>query len=303
MKSERRHELQHNDLAEWATKAYETVAPYRNAIIGAVLLLIVGGIAWTIWRGHSESQAAESWNAMEIPEALVIPVYRSDRYPGIMEKVSNTYSGTRAAAWAQVCLADSVLYFGENLLLVQKDAGTQNVKNAMEIYKKSLPSSPAPMARERALFGIARALESLGQLQEATAAYNELNRDFPQGTYKAIADGRLAVLSKPETAEFYEALAKYTPKPKKEAEKSAAGPRGKAEGIAPLPENPEEPLLKPPVKPADSSSGSATSVPKASASPPAPAVTSSAAPKPTAAMPAGSAAPAAPDAEPAKKDK
>ena len=32
MKSDRRHELRHNDLAEWILKGYEQVVPYKNAI-------------------------------------------------------------------------------------------------------------------------------------------------------------------------------------------------------------------------------------------------------------------------------
>ena len=41
MKSERRHELQHNDLAEWIITAYERIVPYRNALLGVGLLAIV----------------------------------------------------------------------------------------------------------------------------------------------------------------------------------------------------------------------------------------------------------------------
>ena len=33
MKRERRHELQHNDLAEWILKGYERIVPYKNAIL------------------------------------------------------------------------------------------------------------------------------------------------------------------------------------------------------------------------------------------------------------------------------
>src|SRR6516164_9804842 len=102
MKSERRHELQHNDLAEWSMRTYENVMPYRNAIIGVTLLVLVGVVAWEIWRGHSESQAVEGWNSVEMPEAVYFPVYESPNYPGAMDKVSQTYGGSSAGEWAQV---------------------------------------------------------------------------------------------------------------------------------------------------------------------------------------------------------
>ena len=90
------------------------------------------------------------------------------------------------------------------------------------------------------MFGRARALESLGKIAEATEAYNELNKEFSNGIYKSVAEQSLKLLEKPDTAEFYKALADYNPKPKsdKEKEKPATGPRGTLEGITPLPENP-----------------------------------------------------------------
>jgi hypothetical protein len=167
------------------------------------------------------------------------------------------------------------------------------------------------------LFGKARVLESTGKLAEATAAYQQLNTEFPKGTYTAIAEQRLEQLGKPDTAELYQALAQYSPKPKtekpkteipKEAEKAAAGPRTKLENMT-LPENPEEPAPpKTSGKAEPSNSGAAASAPRttvAPAAPAAPAATSAApkpeAPKPTAARPVDTAMPAASSAAPAKK--
>ena len=50
MKSERRHELQHNDLADWFLTTYESMLPYRTVIIFGTLLVVVAAVAWTIWR-------------------------------------------------------------------------------------------------------------------------------------------------------------------------------------------------------------------------------------------------------------
>jgi hypothetical protein len=289
MKSERRHELQHNDLAEWAIKIYQHVAPYRNAILGVVLLLIVAGITWTIWHGHSQGQAAEGWNAIGLP-GVQADINR-------LEKASSEYKGMPAGEWAQVLAADTFLSASENQLKEHKDVANQYFNFALERYEKTLAASPDYMARERAMFGKARILESLGKLPEATAAYTDLNKAFPEGTYKAIADQRIEQLAKPEIAEFYKALAQYTPPPKKEAEKPAASPRSKLENIAPLPENPEQPPMP---KPGDSSSGTAASSPKTSANSVQPKIEI---PKSSAATPLGTAAPDASKTAPAKKDK
>ena len=66
-----------------------------------------------------------------------------------------------------------------------------------------------PGAQEQAMFGKARAMESLiqnkAQLDEAVAAYQELDKNFPNGMFKAIADQRIEQLQKKDTLTFYEA--------------------------------------------------------------------------------------------------
>jgi hypothetical protein len=311
MKSERRHELQHNDLAEWSIRAYESVMPYRNAIIGVALLIIVGVVAWQIWHNHSESQAADGWNAVETPEAEFYPAYRAQVYAMRWEQASQTYPGTPAGEWAQVLTADSCLFLGVDQQLVNKEAAANFLKEAAGRYDKIIVAPPGPIAHERSMFGKARILESTGNLQEATTAYQDLIKAFPQGTYKAVAEQRIAALGKPETVEFYKALAEYKPKPpkkeaeKKEPEKSAAGPSGKIENMK-LPENPDMPPLTTPVKPNGGTSGTAASAPKASGTAAAPkSETPSKVEPPKAEAPkstAASSAPAASAAPPAKKN-
>ncbi len=74
MKRERRHELQHNDLAEWILKNYERIVPYRNAILGVGLLVVVLVIGISFWHSHSAAQAGEAWNSLGIP--VFQPVFR-----------------------------------------------------------------------------------------------------------------------------------------------------------------------------------------------------------------------------------
>ena len=187
MKSERRHELQHNDLAEWAVRTYESVLPYRISILGVTLLLIVGVVAWEIWHGHSESQAFEAWNAVEIPQAVfqypmaqMNPVYVYPAYADQMEKDSEAYAGTPAGDWARVLTADTCLFLGQSELLVNKEAAATHLSQAAVRYEKTIAASASSLARERAMFGRARILESVGKLPEATAAFQDLFKEFPQ---------------------------------------------------------------------------------------------------------------------------
>ena len=51
MKSERRHELQHNELAEWLAKSAQAIKPYQNIIFAAVVLVLIGVVAIPCGRG------------------------------------------------------------------------------------------------------------------------------------------------------------------------------------------------------------------------------------------------------------
>ena len=47
MKSERRHELQHNALVDWMTQTGKTLKPYQNIILSAVVIGLVTFAAYT----------------------------------------------------------------------------------------------------------------------------------------------------------------------------------------------------------------------------------------------------------------
>ena len=246
MKRERRHELQHNDLAEWIIKSYERIVPYKNAIIGAGLLAVVLVIAMSVWHSHSVAQAGEAWNSLGVP--VFFPIFANEQTVDMMQHAAQTNAGTPAAEWAEVFAGDSALMVGTNKILTDKKAGIESLTKARDIYANALKTVTIPAAREQAMFGKARALESLIQnkdeLDKAVAAYQELNQTFPNGMFKPVAEQRIEHLQKKDSLTFYEALAQYTPKPKVQSSHSQSGNLGS------VPENPpdEPPVPRAPVR-------------------------------------------------------
>lgn len=161
MKSERRHELQHNDLAEWILKAYDQVLPYSKAILGATLFLAVLAIAITLWHNHNLAQAGEAWSALGDP--VFSPFYPAEQTIGTMQKAAKDNPGTAAAQWAEVFAADAALTNGANKILTDKKTGTAFLSLAREMYDNALKNTTIPGAKEQALFGKARTLESMIQ--------------------------------------------------------------------------------------------------------------------------------------------
>ena len=66
--------------------------PYRSAIIGVTLLVVVAGVAWTIWRSHSSAAAADAWYTIG-PPLLQLDMNR-------LEKVATDDKGSPAGDWA-----------------------------------------------------------------------------------------------------------------------------------------------------------------------------------------------------------
>ena len=94
--------------------------PYKNAILGVGLLVIVLVIALSLWHSHSVAQASEAWNSLGIPVFQpVSPTSRRLAYAAAVQ----TYPGTPAAEWAEVFAGDTALMIGTNKILTDKKVG------------------------------------------------------------------------------------------------------------------------------------------------------------------------------------
>ena len=152
-------------------------------------------------------------------------------------KINATYGGTPAGEWAQLSRPIRFSSPGEFQLMMQKDAASKYISDAADLYQKVTLASPGSIARERSMFARAGHWSPLGKLEEAKAGYDDLNREFPHGTYKAVADRRLEQLGTPDVIEFYKALAQY--ESKSEVGKRRRPGRGKVEELT-LPDNPKD---------------------------------------------------------------
>ena len=127
----------------------------------------------SLWHSHSVAQAGEAWNSLGIP--VFQPVFADEQTIGSWKSTVQTYPGTPAAEWAEVFAGDTALMIGTNKILTDKKVGIEYLTEARRRYTKALETLTIPAAREQAMFGKARAMESLiqnkAQLDEAIAAY------------------------------------------------------------------------------------------------------------------------------------
>lgn len=205
MKSERRHELERNQLLVWLLETSERIKPYTNMILGAILVLLLAVLAATLWGRYNQGQSGGAW------DEYFAALNSMDRTA--LETVAQKHRGTTAAQWALITLGDLRLDSGCNLLFVNKTSANLELRKAVESYQAALDQATIPALQERAIYGLARAREAQGDLEPALKAYGDLVERWPKGTYHEIANERIADLKSKSTRAFYDKFAKYDPKP------------------------------------------------------------------------------------------
>ncbi|HEX3727759.1 MAG TPA: hypothetical protein VHV08_16015 [Pirellulales bacterium] len=209
MKTERRHELQTNQLADSLARLIESAKPYSRAGLALLVAIVVVVFAWFFMAHQSNSRVAQGWDEYF---AALEPSNRDAREQ--LNDISVRYAGTPVAEWARLVLADLQLDNGTNQLLVQKKDARDELRQAAEKYRGVLLEARLPAVRQQATFGLARAHEALGtpdSLEEARKEYRSIGQQWPDCAYAAAGESRANDLDQASTKNFYDWLAKYEP--------------------------------------------------------------------------------------------
>ena len=196
MRSERRHELEENDLADTAVTLVERLQPHLRTIglVAVAALVALGG--WTLVSEQRAAGRAESW------DACMAALSAGD--PRRLDDVIRRYAGTPAAQWSQLLVADNALAEGSQLLYADRARAQERLRAAAGVYGAVLAEAPAGLVAERATFGLAKVRENLGELDEARRGYEALVAEYPSSAAREMADGRIAALSRESTRQWYD---------------------------------------------------------------------------------------------------
>src|SRR5690349_9433786 len=95
MKSEQRHELQKNDLADWLGNRLESYNDYFWPVVGGVVVAFAAalGIAW--YMGTQGAKSSTAWTSYFL-------AYGENDREVELEKVAETDAGSPAAMWARI---------------------------------------------------------------------------------------------------------------------------------------------------------------------------------------------------------
>jgi hypothetical protein len=251
MKSERRHELERNQLLRWLLETSDQIKPYTNLILGGILVVLLVILGGTLVNNYQKGQSGGAW------DDYFNSLSGSDRTA--LENVAQKHAGTTAAHWALETLANLELEAGCNLLFVNKTSANLELRKAAEHFQAVLSQASSPVLLEQATYGLARTREAQGDLGQALKAYTEIGEKWPKGTFAEVAKERADDLKRQDTRSFYDKFAKFDPKPAMANEPGTPGKKP-AFDLDSIPD-------KPGAKKADAKADAKVETPKAESKP------------------------------------
>src|ERR1700722_3226894 len=128
MKTERRHELETNQLADSLGRWADAVRPYRNSILGVILALVVGAAVYLVPQRRTAAETASAWDEY----FAAIGRARPDRLK--LEDLGEAHAGTPVGWWSLCMAGDLGLDEGSNLLFRDTLLASDIMRAAADYY-------------------------------------------------------------------------------------------------------------------------------------------------------------------------
>lgn len=218
MQSNQQPELDDNELATAVMAAWDRVRPHLGAIAAVVALAGASLVGWSLVSSRRSAEVAQGWD-----ECMAAVTVRDTARLG---EVADRYRGTAAGEWSQLLLADAALDEGCALLFSDRKAGVERLDAAVSLYTDINAARPRGLAAERAIFGLAKANESLGKLAEARRGYETLVKEYPEGPLRGLAEARARELGGEAAERWYDWFEKRNAATAPTTEPAAGTPDG-----------------------------------------------------------------------------
>ena len=231
MKTERRHELQENELAHLLVEQSTKAQPYVKILAGVTVLVAAVLIGWSYITSHSQAQQEAAW------AAFYAATNTGD--PSEFRKVAETYPGTLASGWALESAGDLLLNNGVGDLFRDKEQAAKQMDAARSTFEAVINTFDDEMLIQRATFGLAKTYESMGDLAKATEIYESITKKWPNAEFTQAAADRLDAINRPQAKEWYAWLSEQKPVV------NAASNPGAFGDLPVLPDSPDMSMPKP----------------------------------------------------------
>jgi tetratricopeptide (TPR) repeat protein len=203
MKTEKRHQLQTNELALRLAKYLESLRGKGNLIVGIaiVALIAIGLISYL--SNKKDRDRSFAWS--EYYTAL-----QSGNRDSLLS-VSEAFPDSIAGQWALNGEGLMHLNEGTRLAFSDKARSRERFEKALAAFQTLADQTDDPMLKPRALFGAAQAKEALGRIDEAIADYRQISKAYADNVVGKSAADQAERLSRPAVRDWFTWFAKHEP--------------------------------------------------------------------------------------------
>lgn len=178
-KKQEEKEVLQNDLVTWLEEKFGHLKPYWSQItLGICAVVAIAVAAGFLW-DRARKAEAEKWQTLSYAQNSYVRSLQQFG-PGAdntaLADFADQYPDDTAGLWALLFAADAEMRSGLSDLSSDRKAGFDKIGQAIQYYRRVVDSTAdkSTMLQRRSLFGLAYALESDGQFEEATQLYQQL---------------------------------------------------------------------------------------------------------------------------------
>ncbi len=227
MKTERRHELQKNQLADALGSEIDYLRPYYKTIVAVLIAVAAIGVTIAVLSNQRSSNNAAAWGSFYD----VVGDGNSEKMPAKLESIAKAYPGTQAALWAELAAGDLKLQSGATKMFSDRKEAEKDLAQAKQHFEAVLKGAGSElMLQRRAKFGLAQTLESMNNPEDAQPVYEEIAKDNPEDAFSKAATDRLAQLKRLNDNQWYAWFAQYKPVAPIDDPLQGRGPLGELPG-------------------------------------------------------------------------
>lgn len=206
MKTERRHELQKNDLADIVGGEIDYVKPYLKTIVGVVIAALAIGFTIAFLSNQQAAKNATAWG--DFYKVVAMPSAED------FEQFGKDHTNTQAGAWALLSAADLKLRAGAFRMFDDRKTAEEDLTEAKKLFETAMKEGASqPMIRRRAQLGLGETNETLNDPEAAEKIYAAIVKEDANDPFGKAAAERLANLKRLNDQQWYAWFAEFKPAP------------------------------------------------------------------------------------------
>ena len=200
--------IEENMLVSWFETKFGFLKPHYKTIAIVGGLLIVGVILFMFLQKMRADNYANQWGTFHQAFGNTVSAMGEGRSNATdhLTDLADQFPDAVSSNWALQVAGDIKLREGLSTLATDRDSALKKIKKAKSHYQAVIDSKAkkTPMLQERSVFGLAYAMESLGDFEKAGSYYEQLIEQTEDDSVFAEAATRgLARTKNPALVDFY----------------------------------------------------------------------------------------------------